>query len=278
METCGSALGLNIQLTIVDKSGNHLNKQGVLSAPWNSFNSDFFNHKIMRQDFTIRQWSVWPPIQQNEELDRKKESELLSTVPKMLRRRLSPLAKIVFCAANQCIDENTCLPTVFSSTHGELAKSFGMMEMIEAGEEISPTAFSLSVHNAIAGLFSMAHHNNTQSTVVAPGEEGMAPAFIEALGLLKEGAEQVLVVLYDEPLVAFYPSAPFRLTAENSCAVAFIITKNGDGIPMQLSCFPATGDDGEQPVQVPALIQFLLGQQQKMTIKTARHSWCWQKG
>ena len=57
-----------------------------------------------------------------------------------------------------------------------------MMEMIEAGEEISPTAFSLSVHNAIAGLFSMARRNNTQSTVVAPGEEGMAPAFIEALG------------------------------------------------------------------------------------------------
>ncbi len=227
-------------------------------------------------DFIIHKWSVWPPLPQNKQQSLPAQVELLSTVPKMLKRRLSPLAKTVFCAARQCLDDDTTIPSVFSSTHGELAKSFRMMEMITAGEEISPTAFSLSVHNAIAGLFSMAYHNQTQSTVVAPGEEGMAPAFIEALGLLEEGAGQVLVVLYDEPLVDFYPSAPFQLTAENSCAVALVMTKNGEGMPIQFSCSQKTGGDGEQPVQIPALIRFLSGQHPEMKVQTNRHSWCWQ--
>ncbi len=231
----------------------------------------------MRQDFIIYKWSTWPPLPKNKEASHLKQDELLSTVPKMLKRRLSPLAKTVFCAAGQCIDEKTSIPCVFSSTHGELAKSFQMMKLIAAGEEVSPTAFSLSVHNAIAGLFSMAYHNQTQSTVVAPGEEGMAPAFIEALGLLQEGAEQALVVLYDEPLVDFYPSAPFQLTAENTCAVALIISKNGEGIPIRFSYSQKTGKDGEQPVQIPALIRFLSGRQPEMKIRTHRHSWCWQK-
>ena len=231
----------------------------------------------MYQYFILRKWSVWPPLENDEGSDVLTQAELLSSVPKMLRRRLSPLARIVFCAASQCIGENEQLPTVFSSTHGELAKSFKMMEMIETGEDISPTAFSLSVHNAISGLFSMAYKNKTQSTVVAPGEEGIAAAFIEAAGLLQEGEEDVLIVLYDEPLVEFYPSAPFQLSAEDSCAVALNISKTGEGIPLRFSCLPKIGGDGEQPLQVPLLIRFLAEGQTKLIVHTPRHSWCWEK-
>lgn len=202
----------------------------------------------------------------------------MATVPKMLKRRLSPLAKVVFSAVSQCLDERFMLiPTVFSSSHGELAKSFAMMEMLEAGEEISPTAFSLSVHNAIAGLFSMAWHNKLQCTVIAPGEEGMAPAFIEALGLLQEGAEHVLVVFYDEPVVDFYPSAPFRLSAEERCALVLRISKSGAGQALTMSSSPLSAREGEQPVQLPAFIGFLAGDEAKLTFKTPRHSWCWEK-
>jgi len=230
----------------------------------------------MQQDFIIQKWAVWPPLQADAEQDSRQE-ELLAGVPKMLKRRLSPLAKIVFSAANPCIDEHMRVPAVFSSTHGELAKSFAMMEMLEAGEEISPTAFSLSVHNAIAGLFSMAWRNKLQCTVVAPGEEGLAAAFIEALGLLQEGAEQVLLVFYDEALVDFYPSAPFKLTADQSCALALRIAKSGEGAALTLSSSPMSGDDGEQPLQLPAFIRFLAGPQAKLMLKTPRHGWCWEK-
>jgi len=231
----------------------------------------------MQQDFILQKWAVWPPLQADAEQDLARQGELLASVPKMLKRRLSPLAKIVFCAANQCIDEHTIIPTVFSSAHGELGKSFAMMEMLEAGEEISPTAFSLSVHNAIAGLFSITWQNKLQSTVVAPGEEGLAAAFIEALGLLQEGAEQVLLVFYDEPMLDFYPFAPFKLSADESCALALRIAKSGEGQALRMSLLPLTGNDGEQPVQLPAFIRFLSDPQAQLTLKTPQHSWRWEK-
>jgi hypothetical protein len=231
----------------------------------------------MQQDFILHKWAVWPPLQADAEQDLARQQELLASVPKMLKRRLSPLAKIVFCAANQCIDEHMIVPAVFSSTHGELAKSFSMIELLEAGEEISPTAFSLSVHNAIAGLFSMAWENKLQCTVVAPGEEGLAAAFIEALGLLQEGAEQVLLVFYDEPLVDFYPSAPFKLSSDESRALALRIAKSGEGQMLKMTSLPLTGNDGEQPVQLMAFIRFLAGPQAQLTFKTPRHSWRWEK-
>ena len=195
----------------------------------------------------------------------------------MLKRRLSPLAKTVFCAANQCLADHPQLPTVFSSTHGELARSFAMLELLEAGEEISPTAFSLSVYNASAGLFSIAWQNRLQCTVVAPGEEGMAAAFIEALGLLDEGADEVLLLFYDEPLVSFYPAAPYRLSTNQRTALALRIGKQSLGLALQMYSSLLTGDDGEQPCQLPLFVQFLTGPQQQLTIRAPRHSWCWKK-
>jgi len=230
----------------------------------------------MQQDLVLCKWSVYPYLDDSGK-DELSESELLSSIPKILKRRLSPLARIVFCAINQCIGENKHIPIVFSSTHGELAKSFRMMEMIENGEEISPTAFSLSVHNAIAGLFSIVYKNRLQSVVLAAGEEGIGVAFIEATGLLKEGHNEVIIVFYDEPLVDFYPSAPYRLSTETSRAVAIKIKKKGVGIPLQFSCFQDTGNDGEQAVQIPLLVRFLSTNQDQLVIQTPRHSWSWKK-
>lgn len=231
----------------------------------------------MKQEFILQKWAIWPPLQDEIEYDSVTQEQLLAGVPNMLKRRLSSLARTVFCAASQCLDEHKQVPVVFSSTHGELSKSFVMMEMLEAREEISPTAFSLSVHNAIAGLFSMAWRNKLQSTVIAPGEEGMAPAFIEALGLLAEGSPRVLLVFYDEPIVTFYPTEPYKLATDQRCALALRIGKAGEGLPMQLASSSSTGDDGEQPWQLPIFVQFLTGSCSSLTISTPRHSWRWEK-
>jgi Beta-ketoacyl synthase, N-terminal domain len=229
-------------------------------------------------EFTVQTWGAWPPLGllDAQELA-KTQANVLAFVPNNLKRRLSPLAKTVFCAVSQCVCLNDCMPVVFSSTHGELAKSLQIIKMIEAGEEISPTAFSLSVHNAIAGLFSIVFGNTSEVTVLAPGEDGIASAFLDALGLLQEGAPEVLVVFYDEPLPDFYPSEPFQLSADSSSAVALKITQAGEGQAVQLSRADAFGYDGEQPVQLPMLLQFLSSPQWQLQIKTPRQSWIWQK-
>lgn len=236
------------------------------------------NDKNMQLDFVLQAWAVWPPLALlNEQELGKMQGNLLAFVPNNMKRRLSPLAKTVFCAVSQCDGINDRIPVVFSSTHGELAKSLDMIKLIEAGEDISPTAFSLSVHNAIAGLFSIVYGNTSEVTVLASGEDGIASAFLEALGLLQEGALEVLMVFYDEPLPEFYPAEPFQLSADSSCAVALKITKGGDGLAIQFRRDGRCGYDGEQPVQLPLLIQFLSGSGTQLQIKTPRQSWHWQK-
>jgi len=47
---------------------------------------------------------------------------------------------------------STAMP-VFSSSHGEICKSLAMLKAIQAGDEVSPAAFSLSAHNPIADFY-----------------------------------------------------------------------------------------------------------------------------
>lgn len=231
----------------------------------------------MQQNFIIQSWNSWPPKRTDGKKILLLQKTLLESVPKMLKRRLTPLAKTVFCSILSCSHELTNIPVVFSSSHGELGKSLEMMKMIESAEEISPTTFSLSVHNAIAGLFSIAFKNKNQVTVLASSEEGIAPAFIEALGLFQEGEPEVLVVFYDEPLPDFYPYEPFQLTSETPCAVALKLTQKGKGQLIKFQNSPLCGKIGEQPQQLPLLIDFLSTTQQKLEISTHRYSWQWHK-
>lgn len=200
-----------------------------------------------------------------------------ASVPKMLQRRLSPLAKAVFHAADHCIKAGEQLPTVFSSTHGEIGKSFRMLKTIEADEDLSPTAFSLSVHNAISGLFSIVYGNRQESTVIAPGMEGIAAAFIEAAGMLGEGRDEVLLVLYDEALPDFFPFAPFKLNTDAPCALALRIAAAGPGLAMRFCRSPKARDDGEQPVQLLAFAKFLASGDESLTLGNHQHSWSWRR-
>ena len=228
-------------------------------------------------DFIVRDWSAWAPGLSCAD-DRLIDSANLCVpkrVPKLLARRLSPLAKAVFNVAEPCLQDGKELPVVFSSAHGEICKSLVMLQTIQAGQELSPTAFSLSVHNAIAGLFSIAFNNSQEITVIAPCQEGIAPAFVEALGLLHEGEEEVLLIFYDEPIADFYPIAPFRLTNPDPCVLGLRIALTGDGLALNLERSTQSRDDGEHPVQLPEFIRFLLGDKPSMSLGNPGHSWTW---
>jgi hypothetical protein len=237
--------------------------------------------------FVVRNWHAWVPGMKyhpdwrdwfNNQDAIEPEQALISTnVPKPLQRRLSPLARAVFNAAESCINSDVAMPIVLSSAHGEVNKSLEMLKDMQSGEDISPTAFSLSVHNAISGLFSIAHSNHQEITVLAPGQDGIVAAFIEALGLLQEGHDAVLVVLYDEPLSEFYPYLPFALTAKNSGALALKISWTGDGLPLLLCRSPEHRNDGEHALQIFSFLQFLVTDEQFLQLGNHRHSWIWQK-
>jgi len=242
----------------------------------------------MTADFIVRQWHAWAPgmISRQDWRSRHDHQAFIPTekaavpmtVPKILQRRLSPLARAVFNAADACIGNDKALPIVFSSAHGEVNKSLEMLKSMQKGEDVSPTAFSLSVHNAISGLFSMAYGNHQEITVIAPGQDGIAPAFIEALGILQEHhADEVLIVLYDEPLSDFYPSLPFALNAPAMCALALKISLTGSGLPLRFNRLSAHRDDGEHALQIFSFLKFLVADDKTLALGNHRHSWEWHK-
>lgn len=228
-------------------------------------------------DFIVSDWSAWAPGLDcvDDRLINSADITVPESIPKLLHRRLSPLAKAVFNVAESCLPDGKTMPVVFSSAHGETCKSLIMLQTIQAGQELSPTAFSLSVHNAIAGLFSIAFRNSQEITVIAPGKEGIAPTFVEALGLLHEGESEVLVILYDEPIADFYPIAPFKLNSPFPCVLGLRIALTGNGLALNLERSTQSRDDGEHPVQLPEFIRFLLADKPSMSLGNQGHSWTW---
>ncbi len=78
----------------------------------------------------------------------------LSFLPMLIRRKLSPLSKIAFASLYECY-ENNDVDLVFASKYSEFEKLIELSKQYKEDNEISPIAFSTSIHNATIGAFSL---------------------------------------------------------------------------------------------------------------------------
>ena len=171
----------------------------------------------MHFEFLIRQWAAYAgaltdPAAWLEWADRPLEmprQESSSTpplrdMPAMMRRRIDRLGRMACQVAYWCHEPRADVPVVFASRYGDAARSLALLGDLAQGEPLSPTGFGLSVHNAVAALYSMARGDTANAVVVAAGRATVAAALTEAAGLLADGAPEVLVVYYESPLPADY--------------------------------------------------------------------------
>jgi hypothetical protein len=148
----------------------------------------------------------------------------LEVLPAALRRRATPLARLVAEAAARAAAaagaDLATLPVVLGSAFGEIAIAVEMMASFrEPGGLPSPTKFHNSVHNAAAAYLGIAAQNRGFATALAAGAETPAVALLEAATLLRAGAPRVLVVVADEPVPApFARPAPWA-----AAAAAFVV-------------------------------------------------------
>ncbi|MBS1785411.1 MAG: beta-ketoacyl synthase chain length factor [Acidobacteria bacterium] len=123
-----------------------------------------------------------------------------SLVEPLLRRRLSALGKgMIHCAA-RASEGRGPLRAVFASRHGEPARALPMLEDMAAGLDISPTQFSMNVHNAVAGIWSIARKDPSAITALGAGAESFGWGLLEALALHQEDGGPVLFVFGDDAL------------------------------------------------------------------------------
>ena len=142
-------------------------------------------------------------------------------VEPLQRRRLSPLAR-AFCHCAQRISPEGDVRLVFASRHGEADRTLGILRDLAAGNEVSPTLFSLSVHNAVPGLWSILKGNRAAACALAAGPETFGWGLVEAVAALQAGAAPVLFVYADDrlpepwvgPAPAGFPHAVAMLLGE----------------------------------------------------------------
>lgn len=159
--------------------------------------------------FNIAQWRAWAPGLTNVEdwqqwsqhptpLQSSDEAPDVSFLPAMQRRRLGRLARMAFAVGWPLAQGHARLPLVFVSRHGETPRTFEILCDVAANEPLSPTQFSLSVHNAVIGLWSILRGETSEMTALAAAGDGLEHGVFEAAALLAEGAPAVLVIVTEE--------------------------------------------------------------------------------
>lgn len=198
-------------------------------------------------------------------------------LPAMQRRRLSRLARMTLDAAWPLCGEHEQLPFVFASRHGETPRTYALLGEVAGGQPLSPTQFGLSVHNAIAGQWSILRGQRGESTAIAGEADTFEHAMLEGAMQLAAGAPAALVVLAEERPPAAYDGwigdVPF------SYAVALRLGRAGaSGEDWRLRLSRRDGADAPSPW--PHALDFLralLVRQPTLehTCKTRR--WNWQR-
>lgn len=234
---------------------------------------------------TIENWSAWAPNVESTEHwlewaqgqreifgDQKASVEFLAA---KLRRRLSHHSKMALKVAFDCHSSGEPIQTIFCSRHGELHRSSGLLLDIAAKEELSPTAFSMSVHNTSSGMYAIARKDQSPSLALAAGSDTFASAFAEAFAVLHSGrSEKVMLVIVDELLPDLF--GEFEDRGACSYAAAFLISRNESaGRAVSFSMGGGKAGIVKTEPQAMSFLRFFLNDDRRLVLTSDRVSWLW---
>lgn len=235
-------------------------------------------------NFNIAAWRAWAPgldsvadwqawSQQPGLLATSGAAPDVSFLPAMQRRRLSRLARMAFSVGWPLAEGHPALPLVFASRHGETPRTFDILSDLAAEQPLSPTQFSLSVHNAVIGLWSILRGETSEMTALAAAGDGLEHGLIEACALLNEGAPAVLLVITEEQPPDAYASwiddVPFPY------AVGLLLTP-GQQWQVTLKTGPADADKAPWPHALN-LVRHLFDEQASFQHAWKTRVWTWQR-
>ncbi len=225
-------------------------------------------HAISAGIDTKTAWQKW---QETNFIWPEGEKAPVDKIPAMARRRMSSLSKLAVQTALTLVQEQEVDYLIFASRHGELARTCVLLEDILKGEDASPMAFSQSVHNTAAGLFTITAKKPIPATSIASGENTFHFALIEAAAYLSDNSNhRVLVIDFDEPLPSHYQE--FEQQEYQSYALGFILSA-GDDFTLQWNNKPSI-----KPNVMPHGLQCiskLVGSHAQWMIESSSTQWIW---
>jgi hypothetical protein len=214
-------------------------------------------------DIVVAEWAAWAPGLQDRaawlawasapHLPTGDDVPALPEVPAIQRRRIEKLGRMAVQAAWWCAPSpgDDATPLVFASRHGDVQRSFDLLQQLERKEPMSPTQFGLSVHNAIAALYSIVREKRGNYLALASGRTTAEAALVEAASLLAAGAPEVQLVVYDAPLPEDY--AEFRDEPDAFYAWSWRVRAEGEGARLSLEWLRDEDAGPEASSAVPVL-------------------------
>lgn len=235
--------------------------------------------------FDITGWQAWAPGVSSYEdwlawcvqprLLESAETADVSFLPALQRRRLSPLARMAFHVGWPLAEMMPAQPLVFCSRHGETPRNLQLLTSLAQREDLSPTHFSLSVHNAVVGLWSIFRNDSSEMTSIAGAEDGLEHALLEAQLLLAAGEPSVLVIIVEDQQPDAY--LPWIDDVPFAYALALQVVP-GEQWQLELSTVPeeqnTTTKNWPHALQ---LLSLLTGIEDQLVLCSAQRQWHWRR-
>lgn len=215
------------------------------------------------------QWVTWAA--RNSSLPVSDELVKSQGIPMMTARRMSPASRLAVEISLDIMDHHCVDMAIFTSRHGELERTYKILQSLAEKGDISPTDFSMSVHNTAAGWVTIAGKKIFPVTSLAAGQDSFQQGLLDAIAALSTGAQHVLFVDFDGTIPAVYTQNRPLLPAPY--AVAFLLAKGN-----QFAFERISGPDNKPPSTLPQSLQFLrewLSEKSVFRVDAATHHWQW---
>lgn len=122
----------------------------------------------------------------------------ISFVPMLIRRKLSLIDKISIKTISEVFEPDID-EIIFASQYGSIDKMKSIIKQYSEDNEVSPFAFSSSVHNYFVGLFSLINKITTPYNALAAGENSLSAGLINAIISNKKKVIFCYADNYDNP-------------------------------------------------------------------------------
>jgi len=158
---------------------------------------------IGAQDVFLRA-NVWDQLQELSDNSTFIEPDYRAYIPTSVLRRCSPILKMALTVSKVCQEtiadaiDAICVGTSLGCLHH--TERFMQVFNTSDSPTISPTSFIQSTHNTIAGMLALLFNNQSYNMTYSQHSVSLEVSLIDALLLMGEGANNVLVCAADEKL------------------------------------------------------------------------------
>ncbi|MCF6767502.1 beta-ketoacyl synthase chain length factor [Thiotrichales bacterium 19S11-10] len=154
--------------------------------------------------------------------------ETKNIIPSQIRRRLSCASKLALSVAITLTERNSEIIEnldyiAFGSQHGELDHTVSILDAVSEKEELSPMKFSLAVHNAAVGLYTIIQKCQLPASSIAANTDTFYMTVLDALMALKESnLQNALIVVFDQAVPDCYE--PLSVLYNNPNALGLLVS------------------------------------------------------